>query len=240
MMKHNKVMEEESLSREMFDKFINDVKKKKSYKCIFIVNGGIDPENALFILFKPIWENEKKPKHWWMDDLIQIHKKGSKLSLENYRFIHIKEEVPKLFGYIVTSQIKDKLIKNMSRYQIGAVPGHMPQEHLFCLRSMISLYEKFRKPLIISFYDIKKFFDKESLVDALDACYKAGVNGKHYRLLYLLNSETEIKVKTKGLHEEKLSFIYKGSKVLNSTAITNTMKCCITKQASWIFEESLV
>ena len=142
------------------------------------MNAGVDLKDALFNLFKQIWESEKKPEQWRMDELIQIHKKGSKLSLENYRFIHLKDEVPKLFGYIVTSQIKDKLIKHMSRYQIGAVPGHMPQEHLFCLRSMISLYEKFRKPLIISFYDIKKFFDKESLVDALDACTKLVLMGR--------------------------------------------------------------
>ena len=53
-----------------------------------------------------------------------------------------------------------------------------------------------KKPLIISYYDISKFFDKEILLDALDASYNAGVKGKYYRLLYMLNSETEIVVKT--------------------------------------------
>ena len=53
-----------------------------------------------------------------------------------------------------------------------------------------------KQPLILSFYDISKFFDKELLVDALDACYEAGVKGKLYRLLFLLNKDTKIAVKT--------------------------------------------
>ena len=184
--------QEVKFTRDNFVEAITKIRKKKSEKYRFIVNSGNDLREALFNLFKIIWETEKKPDQWRMDKLIQIHKKGSKLNLENYRFIHIKEEVPKLFGFIVTTKIKDNLIKNMSRFQIGAVPGHMPQEHLFCLRSLISQYEKFKKPLIISFYDIKKFFDKEFLIDALDACYKAGVTGNLYRLLHMMNSETKI------------------------------------------------
>ena len=39
-------------------------------------------------------------------------------------------------------------------------------------------------------------FDNELLVDAMDACYEAGVKGKLYRLLFLLNKEAKIVVKT--------------------------------------------
>ena len=135
--------------------------------------------------------------------LLQIHKKGSKQILDNFRFIHIKEDIPKLFGYIVTKEAKQKIIQNISKFQIGAVPGHRPQEHLFVMRSVISLYEMLKKPLIISLFDISKFFDKELLVDALDAIADAGVKGKIYRLLYLLNKDTRIKVKTNvGLTSE--------------------------------------
>ena len=108
----------------------------------------------------------------------------------------MKEDIPKLFGYIVTKEVKNTIVGNISRYQIGAVPGHRPQEHLFCVRSIVSLYNSMKKPLILSLYDISKFFDKELLEDALDACYDAGVKGKLYRLLFLMNKDGKIKVKT--------------------------------------------
>ena len=39
-------------------------------------------------------------------------------------------------------------------------------------------------------------------MDALNACYEAGIVGKYYRLLYLMNSNTKIEVKTNvGLTE---------------------------------------
>ena len=194
---------ESELTEEMFKNAIEDLKKSKPEKYKFIINTGKDFRNALFQLFKVIWKEETKPDQWKLDTLLQIHKKGSKLKLDNFRFIHIKEDIPKLFGFIVTKEAKQKIIENMSKFQIGAVPGHRPQEHLFVMRSIVSLFEMINKPLILSLFDISKFFDKELLVDALDAVADAGVKGKIYRLLYLLNKDTRIKVKTNvGMTDE--------------------------------------
>ena len=52
-----------------------------------------------------------------------------------------------------------------------------------------------KRPFILSFYDITKFFDRELLEDALDACYSAGIIGKLYRLLYMTNNDAKIIVK---------------------------------------------
>ena len=43
----------------------------------------------------------------------------------------------------------------------------------------------------MQYWDILKYFDKEILRDAM-----AGVRGKLYRLWYLLNKDTQIRVKT--------------------------------------------
>ena len=48
----------------------------------------------------------------------------------------------------------------------------------------------------MSYWDISKFFDKEILRDAMDTLYRAGVRGKLYRLWYMLNKDTQIRVKT--------------------------------------------
>ena len=45
-------------------------------------------------------------------------------------------------------------------------------------------------------WDLIKFFDKQSLIDACDALHKAKVNNKFYRVWYKLNQNTQIEVRT--------------------------------------------
>ena len=51
-------------------------------------------------------------------------------------------------------------------------------------------------PLFVSYWDISKYFDKEILREAMDTLYQAGIRGKLYRLWYMLNKDTQIRVKT--------------------------------------------
>ena len=184
------------MTQEFFNETLEEV-KKKSKKYNFITNAGISFKNALFEIFKYVWNNEKKPSSWGLDTLIQIHKRGSKEDLDSYRYIHLREDVPKLFSFMVTKLVKPKIVKNISKYQIGAMPGHRSQEHLFCMRSIISLYnERMKKPIIVSLLDVSKFFDRENLKDAMDSLYDSKVKGKLYKLVYMLNKDTEIQVKT--------------------------------------------
>ena len=84
----------------------------------------------------------------------------------------------------------------MSKFQIGTKGGHRAQEHVFVLKSFMQLSELCRKPVIICLWDISKYFDRESLVDVMGDIYKLGVQGKVYRLLYEMNRDTVVKVKT--------------------------------------------
>ena len=61
--------------------------------------------------------------------LLQLYKsKGDFRDLGNLRNIHLKEELPKMFGHILVSQIKDKIMKNMSPFQIGAKKAIGPKK----------------------------------------------------------------------------------------------------------------
>ena len=91
---------------------------------------------------------------------------------------------------------KSKIIAKCSQFQIGALPGHQPQEHLFVLKSTISLYSYLDIALIFQFYDISKYFDKENLKDVMDSLYQAGIMGKIYRLWYEINKSNRIKIQT--------------------------------------------
>ena len=84
----------------------------------------------------------------------------------------------------------------MTEFQIGTKPGHRAQEHLFVLKSIIALYNSYDRAVLLQLWDISKFFDREHLRDAMDVLYNRGTRGKLYRLLFELNKNTIVKVRT--------------------------------------------
>ena len=192
------------LTEEMFEGSLKELSIKKKDKYSFILNGGEDLKKAVFALFKKVWESEIKPESWKKTTIVQLYKgKGDKRSFTNQRNIHTKPEITKVFGHLVMSQIKERIMSHMSKFQIGTKTGHRVQDHWFTLKSIAALYISLGLPVIIQLYDIQKFFDRESLRDGLDAIYNLGIKGKLYRLLYMLNKDTKISVKTAvGLSRE--------------------------------------
>ena len=98
-------------------------------------------KEALLKLCQVVWSSERQPSRWCKSTLVQLFKlKGSRNVLDNMRHIHIKDEFPKFFGHLVVSASKDKMLSNLSKYQIGTKPGHRAQEHLFVLKSVMAIY----------------------------------------------------------------------------------------------------
>ena len=58
--------------------------------------------------------------------------------------------------------------------------------------------------MLVQLYDISKFFDRESLRDGMNSIYNCGIQGKLYRLIFTMNKDTKIRVRTAvGETEEK-------------------------------------
>ena len=95
--------------------------------------------------------------------------------------------------------MKDAFFEAGTIYQIGGCPGQRTQFHLYVLKSLIALrlHPGERKAgVLLTVADIMKFFDKQSLVDAMDSLHKANINKKFYRVWYKMNNKTVIQVKT--------------------------------------------
>ena len=140
-----------------------------------------------------------KPQQWRNTVIVQIPKKKGKYNIyDNQRNIHIKDYIPKIFEGMIVDKSKDKIVSNCSKFQVGGIPKHRAQEHLFCVKSVISLYSLLKIPLFIHIFDVSKYFDKENLKDAMDTLYKCRIKGKLYRLWYQMNRDSQIRVKTAG------------------------------------------
>ena len=176
---------------------MKNLKKKKAEKYKFLLNGGKSYQAALFCLFSKVWSTEVKPTSWENTNCTMLYKgKSCKSEFGNQRFIHSKDEIPKSFETLVIEKAKPKIVKKCSKFQIGGLPGHQSAEHLFTLKSIISMFLSQGKALILNCFDLRKYFDSEVLIDAMDNLYKSEIRGKLYRLIYELNKNNSIQINT--------------------------------------------
>ena len=108
------------------------------------------------------------------------------------RNIYTKLDLAKLFMNIVVNKVKPTIEKNISPFQIGAIPGHRPEEHLFVLQSIIALAEQNNEAVAAQLLDLVKFFDSEMLVDILNEAYRGQIKAKNYRLIYGMNKTANL------------------------------------------------
>ena len=69
-----KEADEPELSKKMLDEALEIVKKKNAKKYEFFLKGGNALLDALFKLFKVVWNEEKIPKQWRETTIIQLNK----------------------------------------------------------------------------------------------------------------------------------------------------------------------
>ena len=94
------------------------------------------------------------------------------------------------------SYAKETLFQNMSKYQIACKPGHRPSEHLFVIKSVISFYQNEGQGILMNSFDLRKFYDSEHIFDCMGELYSSQLKGKLYRLIYEMNKNIRIQVKT--------------------------------------------
>ena len=68
------VCEEIEFDRELFYKCFEVIKKKRNSKYDFLIKSGKSLKEALFFLFKHVWNTEEKPEQWRKTTIIQLQK----------------------------------------------------------------------------------------------------------------------------------------------------------------------
>ena len=123
--------------------------KKKSKTYDFITKAGLQFQLAILNLCRRVIYSEVFPSRFDITTLVQLPKKGSAQELDNKRFIHIKEWLPRLVEALIVDQMKDEIFAAGSKFQIGGCPGKRTVFHLFVLKSNIALKHKHGQGVII-------------------------------------------------------------------------------------------
>ena len=186
-------------SKEAFDQVLAKFKSNNKRSYDFLMKASKGFQDSIFLLCRRIIECESVPDKFRETTLHQIWKRKPgtrKEDLEANRYIHCKEWLARTVEAMVVKEMEPEIQMATSRFQIGGVPGHRPQEHLFSVKSMISKYMVEREMIILACYDISGFFDKEVLVDVMDELHSIGVDPRAWRLFHKLNADTRIRVRT--------------------------------------------
>ena len=182
-----------------FQKMVLKFKQSNKRNYDFLTKAGPKFQEVVFKFCHKMFENEEFPKDFQETTLHMIFKggKSSRSVLSGNRFIHSKAFFARAAeGLVVEDGLKAPLLAGSSIYQIGGQPGHRPEELVFVMKSVIALYRIKGKMLVINFYDLSKYFDKEMIEDAVISCWKRKADIKAIKLWYKLNEQTKIRVKT--------------------------------------------
>ena len=133
-----------------------ETKRSKVYD--FITKAGIRFQLAIFKLCKRLIRKEVFPSRFDYTTLVQLPKKGLAQDLDNKRFIHMKDWLPRRVEALTVGQMKDDIFSAGTKFQIGGCPGKRTVFHLFVVKSNIALKDMQGAGVIMTLLDIIKFF----------------------------------------------------------------------------------
>ena len=206
---HNIWMEEESrddfeVTEDTFDEAVKELAKKNKRSYDFLTKAGRGFKETIFKLIKRMIAEEVFPEKFFKATLCQLWKrKGSVANLNNHRYLHMKDWLPKLCEMLTVQEMKPAIISGGTMYQIGGMPGHCREEHLVVVKSMIQMLLSRGEGCLVQLADFEKFFDSENLKGIMGSLYDSKVNQKAYRIWFKLNKKAVICVKSaSGLSEK--------------------------------------
>ena len=154
---------------------------------------------SLLHIFNKIKEENIIPDFIRLADVSTIYKrKGSKRDLENERGIFVVTILRSILTRLIYIDYYSILDISMSDSQIGARKGKNIRNHLWIVYGVISdvLSSKTKKPIDIQLFDYKQCFDSLWLQECMNDFYSAGVQDDKFALLYNINANVEIAVRT--------------------------------------------
>ena len=136
------------------------------------------------------------PEQWeFMTIKTMFKNKGSRKVLKYHRGIFLTCIISKVLERLMLVRSDLKSVK-INPLQCGSTTGKSPADNIFVINSVIDHAIYLNKTLFITSYDYATCFDSLWLEECLLALLKLGVDSQTVKLLYELNKNACIKVKT--------------------------------------------
>ena len=167
---------------------------------------GKNLKMSLLKLFNKVKESGYIPDFMEIADIATIYKgKGDKFNLENDRGIFIVTILRSILMKLIYNDEYKVIDNSMSDSQIGARKGKNIRNHIWLVNGVICdvLSRKVKKPIDIHIYDYKQCFDSLWLEESLNDFFDGGLRNDKLSLLYNVNRNVKVVVKTPAGKTEK-------------------------------------
>ena len=184
---------------------IENKKNKKAtsdWKNEVIKKGGGPMVDLIYPVIKAFWNEEEAPKQWNEGVITNVWKgKGDREKMENQRGITVSSSIGTTVEEIMTNRLMQTI--QFTQAQAGGRKGGSTTDQVFILKAIITVALKKGWELMVTFFDIKKAYDRANMDDMLHVIHEHGFRGKIWRLTKTLNEGLTARVKTKaGLSRE--------------------------------------
>ena len=188
--------------------------------------------NNFMPLLNAIWEQEKVPSDWNTGSITSIYKgKGYRECLKNHRGITVSSAFGKILEEVIDKRME--CIVQLTQGQAGGKKGASTADHLFLIRGISTIAAKNKQNVFLTFFDVAKAYDRADFENMLNIMWKAGVQGKLWRLLKVICTNLSATVKTRYGQTRKFEPENGG---LQGSSITGR---CFAKQMDGLSEESI-
>ena len=172
-------------------------KATTDWKNEVIKRGGDPMIDLIYPVIKAFWDEEESPKQWNEGIITNVWKgKGDREKMENQRGITVSSSVGTIAEEIMTNRLLNTI--QFTQAQAGGKKGASTTDQVFILKAIIALALKKGWELLVTFFDIKKAYDRASMDDMLYVIHEQGFKGKIWRLTKTLNENLTARVKTKA------------------------------------------
>ena len=187
-------------TREEIKETIMNKKNNKAttdWKNEIVKRGGDEMVDLILPVMKAFWDEETPPVQWNQGVITNVWKgKGDREKMDNQRGITVSSSIGTIAEEIITNRLLDTI--QFSQAQAGGRKGGSTTDQVFILKALIAKAMKTGEELFVTFFDIKKAYDRANMDDMLYVIHEQGFKGKIWRLTKALNENLTARVKTKA------------------------------------------
>ena len=194
LLAQTKIPEYNTLTPEEYLRAIQKIQTKGKNMFKTFLKLSFKLQAVFFFIFKAMYEQETVASEMLETLLIPLYKKNDQRDPKNYRYLHIKMDVARIFELLVYMKLERHFDTMTSDSQQGGMKQGDTIENLAMLSSIIVDKEDKGEGVILTAVDAIKCFDRVHLSDSHAVLQTTGGDRKALKVLYKMGETNKIKV----------------------------------------------
>lgn len=152
--------------------------------------------NSMTTVFNDVVRTDIFPRTWSEAEARPLHKSGSLLNKDNFRYIMITSMFYKLYSTAINDKITPFMQNDSQKFQAGFRKGHSCAHHLFTLRVLVEKARAEQQSLFVCFVDLRKAFDSVPRSLLWKQYEKTGIPSDFIRAVQLMYQHVYVAIRT--------------------------------------------